>query len=58
MATPETYVLWSKKDGYTDLTPVPQDDAPNCLVPIAYDEMCPSLLLLLCRTLSCLRPRN
>ncbi|TNY23470.1 hypothetical protein DMC30DRAFT_414158 [Rhodotorula diobovata] len=39
MATPETYVPWVKKDGFTDLTPVPQDDAPNCLVPIAYDEM-------------------
>lgn len=45
MATPETYVPWVKKDGFTDLTPVPQDDAPNCLVPIAYDEMCRSPLL-------------
>lgn len=45
MATLDTYVPWAKKDGYTDLVPVPQDDAPNCLVPIAYDEMCPSLAL-------------
>ncbi|GAA5939445.1 hypothetical protein JCM3775_001714 [Rhodotorula graminis] len=39
MATAETYVPWAKKDSYADLAPVPQDDAPNCLVPIAYDEM-------------------
>ncbi|GAA6051353.1 hypothetical protein JCM3770_004497 [Rhodotorula araucariae] len=39
MPTDEPYVNWATKDGYTDLVPIPQDDAPNCLVPIAYDEM-------------------
>ncbi|GJN89140.1 hypothetical protein Rhopal_002114-T1 [Rhodotorula paludigena] len=39
MATEETYVPWAQKEGYEDLVPVPQNDAPNCLVPIAYDTM-------------------
>ncbi|GAA6060079.1 hypothetical protein JCM10212_003040 [Sporobolomyces blumeae] len=34
----EPYVLWSNREGWQDLVPVPQDDAPNCLVPIAYHE--------------------
>ncbi|BGP39772.1 CAAX geranylgeranyltransferase alpha subunit [Rhodotorula kratochvilovae] len=39
MSTQKTYVKWADKEGYEDLLPIPQDDAPNCLVPIAYDEM-------------------
>ncbi|GAA5825676.1 hypothetical protein JCM11251_000335 [Rhodosporidiobolus azoricus] len=34
----EEYVLWHKRAGWEDLLPIPQNDAPNCLVPIAYDE--------------------
>ncbi|GAA5903693.1 hypothetical protein JCM6882_003388 [Rhodosporidiobolus microsporus] len=34
----EEYVLWHKREGWEDLLPIPQNDAPNCLVPIAYDE--------------------
>ncbi|GAA5970885.1 hypothetical protein JCM11641_004493 [Rhodosporidiobolus odoratus] len=33
----DEYVLWSKREGWEDLQPIPQNDAPNCLVPIAYD---------------------
>lgn len=38
----EPYVLWSKRPGWEDLEPVPQNDAPDSLVPIAYDEFCQS----------------
>lgn len=34
----EPYVLWSARPGWEDLEPIPQNDAPNCLVPIAYHE--------------------
>ncbi|GAA5860610.1 hypothetical protein JCM5353_004069, partial [Sporobolomyces roseus] len=34
----EAYVLWSARPGWEDLQPIPQNDAPNCLVPIAYHE--------------------
>ncbi|BGP15832.1 hypothetical protein JCM10213_005684 [Rhodosporidiobolus nylandii] len=36
-STEEEYVPWAKREGWEDLQPVPQADAPNCLVPIAYD---------------------
>lgn len=41
--TTEPEVVWSKRPGWEDLEPVPQNDAPNALVPIAYDEYCESL---------------
>ncbi|GAA5878645.1 hypothetical protein JCM16303_002155 [Sporobolomyces ruberrimus] len=34
----EPYVPWTQREGWTDLSPVAQNDAPNCLVPIAYHE--------------------
>ncbi|GAA5861090.1 hypothetical protein JCM8547_008031 [Rhodosporidiobolus lusitaniae] len=34
----EEYVPWAKREGWEDLQPIPQADAPDCLVPIAYDE--------------------
>ncbi|GAA5829804.1 hypothetical protein JCM3766R1_001312 [Sporobolomyces carnicolor] len=34
----EAYVPWSQRPGWEDLEPVAQNDAPNCLVPIAYHE--------------------
>lgn len=39
----EEDVMWSKRPGWQDVEPVPQDDAPNALVPIAYHEYCRSL---------------
>ncbi|GAA5928713.1 uncharacterized protein JCM15063_003948 [Sporobolomyces koalae] len=38
MSDSEPYVLWHQRPGWEDVVPVPQDDAPNCLVPIAYHE--------------------
>lgn len=40
----DVYVPWSQREGWEDLQPVPQNDAPNCLVPIAYHEQCQSPL--------------
>ncbi|GAA5971708.1 hypothetical protein JCM3765_007623 [Sporobolomyces pararoseus] len=37
-AESDVYVPWSQREGWEDLQPVPQNDAPNCLVPIAYHE--------------------
>ncbi|GAA6027443.1 hypothetical protein JCM8097_007866 [Rhodosporidiobolus ruineniae] len=34
---PEPWTTWAAQKGWEDLQPVPQKDAPNCLVPIAYD---------------------
>ena len=34
--------MWSKRPEWQDVVPVPQDDAPNALVPIAYHEYCAS----------------
>ncbi|GAA6024317.1 hypothetical protein JCM11491_005984 [Sporobolomyces phaffii] len=34
----EPYVFWHDRPGWEDVPPIPQDDAPNCLVPIAYHE--------------------
>ena len=34
--------MWSKRPEWQDVEPVPQDDAPNALVPIAYHEYCKS----------------
>lgn len=39
----EAYVPWSQRPGWEDLEPVAQNDAPKCLVPIAYHEQCQSL---------------
>jgi hypothetical protein len=38
----EEDVMWSKRPEWQDVEPVPQDDAPNALVPIAYHEYCKS----------------
>lgn len=38
----EPYVPWAKREGWEDVQPTAQNDAPNCLVPIAYDEFCTS----------------
>ncbi|GAA5953035.1 hypothetical protein JCM21900_005046 [Sporobolomyces salmonicolor] len=37
-ADAEPYVPWAKRKGWEDLQPIPQNDAPKCLVPIAYPE--------------------
>ncbi|GAA5861936.1 hypothetical protein JCM3774_001358 [Rhodotorula dairenensis] len=34
----EPEIVWSKRPGWQHLEPVPQNDAPNALVPIAYHE--------------------
>ncbi|GAA6012890.1 hypothetical protein JCM10207_008367 [Rhodosporidiobolus poonsookiae] len=38
-ADEEEWITWSQRDDWKDIVPVPQADAPNCLVPIAYDEL-------------------
>ncbi|BGO99526.1 CAAX geranylgeranyltransferase alpha subunit [Rhodotorula toruloides] len=38
-ADAKPYVPWAQREGWEDLQPVAQNDAPNCLVPIAYDEI-------------------
>lgn len=39
-ASSEPYTPWAQRPGWEDLEPVPQKDAPDALVPIAYDEYC------------------
>lgn len=39
---PTEHVLFSKRAEWSDLTPIPQADAPNALVPIAYAPECQS----------------
>lgn len=34
------YIQYAKREGWEDLQPIPQADAPNPLVPIAYTEQC------------------
>lgn len=34
--------LFSQDPAFSDLTPIPQQDAPNALVPIMYSLECPS----------------
>lgn len=41
------YVLYSKREGWKDLLPIPQADCLNPLVPIAYTEQCKFQVLLL-----------
>lgn len=43
------YVPFAQRPGWHDLQPVPQQDAPNCLVPIAYTEQCQSPMANSCR---------
>ncbi|BGP55277.1 hypothetical protein JCM8202_000648 [Rhodotorula sphaerocarpa] len=37
-ASSEPYTPWAQRPGWEDLEPKPQKDAPDALVPIAYDE--------------------
>jgi hypothetical protein len=39
-APDDSYTLYSQRAGWEDLQPIPQADAPNALVPIAYTEQC------------------
>ena len=38
----EPHKPYATREGWTDLVPIKQDDAPNALVPIAYTEECES----------------
>ena len=38
----EAYTPYALREGWSDLVPIKQDDAPNALVPIAYTEECES----------------
>lgn len=43
MASTSDYIPFAARPGWSDLTPIPQADAPNALVPIAYTEKCASI---------------
>lgn len=38
MSSDEEWVPFSRRPGWSDVTPVPQDDGPNPVVPIAYRD--------------------
>lgn len=40
MAFSSDYIPFAARPGWSNLTPIPQADAPNALVPIAYTEKC------------------
>ena len=39
-ATLSAYIPLSERDQWRDVTPIPQDDGPNPLVPIMYSQEC------------------
>ena len=45
--TPKTddFIPYNQREEWKDITPIPQDDGPHPVVPIAYSKQCKKLIL-------------